>query len=349
MTAGSALCVGPVAVDLVVEGFAPSDPARLARWTGPATVRTLAAGSIGYAAQSLTALGRRARLVTCVGDDALGHEAIGQWSSSGIPVDGVVVQPGETGLAIYLRLFGDSKRPMVFRAAEFDPWPVTIELERPEPPDVVVVSGALHFPHFAAAHLETLLRAARNHAIPVVLDPQFAAEDRDQPWIREFAGILAHTDVLCCDEREGAQLFGSADASDIIERAHDAGCRVVIVKREHLGAVLDDGRERIYQRAISLGSGIGSTIGSGDAFLAGVTSALLDGGSLADLARWGTAVATVAITAPDGIRGITIEAVTRTLPQVPAPQALHVSRSSAGRSNRGEPASHSPQTGESTS
>lgn len=343
---GTALCVGPVAVDLVVEGFAPSDPARLARWTGPATVRTLAAGSIGYAAQSLTALGRRARLVTCVGDDALGQEAIAQWASAGIPVDGVVVQPGETGLAIYLRLFGDSKRPMVFRAAEFDPWPAAIELDVPERPDVVVVSGALHFPQFAAAHLESLLRAARAASVPVVLDPQFAAEDRDQPWSREFAGILAHTDVLCCDEREGAQLFGSSDASDIIDRAHAAGCRVVIVKREHLGAVLDDGHQRIYQRAISLGSGIGSTIGSGDAFLAGVTSALLDGSSLAELARWGTAAATVAITAPDGIRGISLAAVTRTLAQVPAPQPLHVSRQAGHGGASG--ATAPSQTGETT-
>lgn len=325
--AGPILCVGPVALDLVVEGFAPSDPEKLLRWTGPASVRTLAAGSIGYAALSLAALGHRVRLTTSVGDDALGAEALSQWEAHGLSTSGIQVHHGETGLAIYLRLFGDSKRPMVFRAAEYPPWPEGLRLaDVEEQPSLIVMSGALHFPQYSAGQLGPLLRDARERGIPTVLDPQFAPEDREEPWSREFAEILSLTDVLCCDEREGAQLFGSADAADIIERGHAAGCRIVVVKREHLGAVVDDGTRRIYQAAVSLGSGIGSTIGSGDAFLAGLTAQLLAGGSIDEIARWGTAVATVAITNPDGIGGITGAAVEKALTRVPRPQVLRIPR-----------------------
>lgn len=327
---GYILCIGPAAVDLIVEGFAPSDPARLMKWTGPATVRTLAAGSIGYAALSLTALGWRVRLFTCVGTDALGAEAVAQWQARGLDTRDVSVERGETGLAIYLRLFGDSKRPMVFRVAEYPPWPVGMSIAAlDEKPSVIVVSGALHFPQFSLDQLAPLLREARTAGIPVVLDPQFAPEDRREPWGAEFAEVLSLTDVLCCDEREGAQLFGSSDATDIIDRAHTAGCRIVVVKREHLGTVLDDGVRRIYQPAISLGSGIGSTIGSGDAFLAGLTSRLLSGGSIDEIARWGTAVAAVAITSAEGIAGITMSAVNRALGQVPSPQPLRIPRRGA--------------------
>ncbi|CAN5556494.1 ribokinase [soil metagenome] len=327
---GPVLCIGPVAIDLVVEGFAPSDPEKLQSWTGPATVRTLAAGSIGYAALSLTALGRDVDLVSCVGDDAMGAEALAQWERHGVSTGGIQVHEGESNLAIYLRLFGDSKRPMVFRAADYPPWPESLRLtDLPRRPSLLVVSGALHFPTFSAEQLGPLLRDCRELGIPTVLDPQFAPEDREVPWSREFAEILELTDVLCCDEREGAQLFGSGDASDIIERGHAAGCRVVVVKREHLGAVLDDGVRRIYQPAVSLGGGIGSTIGSGDAFLAGLTSRMLDGAGIDEIARWATAVATLAITHPDGIRGISVDGVAAALTRVPRPQVLRIPRRTA--------------------
>jgi len=334
------LCIGPVAIDLVVEGFAPSDPDKLQSWTGPATVRTLAAGSIGYAALSLTALGREVDLVSCVGDDALGAEALAQWERHGVSTAAIQVHAGESNLAIYLRLFGDSKRPMVFRAADYPPWPESLHLDDlSRRPALAVISGALHFPAFSAPQLGPLMRECREHDIPTVLDPQFAPEDREEPWSREFAEILSLTDVLCCDEREGAQLFGSADASDIIERGHAAGCRIVVVKREHLGAVLDDGVRRIYQPAVSLGSGIGSTIGSGDAFLAGLTARMLDGVGIDEIARWATAVATVAITNPDGIGGITLDGVTAVLSRVPRAQVLRIPRPRPGA------APHNPAKG----
>lgn len=324
MIPGPVLCVGPVAVDLVVEGFAPADLDKLRTWTGPATVQTLAAGSIGYVALSLAALSLRTRLESCVGTDALGTELIERFAEAGVPTDGLRVLPGETGLAIYLRILGDSKRPMVFRAAEFEPWPATIDLDHGDEPAMLVVSGALHFPEYSAANLGPLLRACRERGIPVVLDPQFAPEHRAEPWEREFAEILSLTDLLCCDEQEGAQLFGTPDADEIIARGHAAGCRVVVVKREHLGAVLDDGVRRVYQPAVSLGSGIGSTIGSGDAFLAGLSTKLLAGAALDELARYATAVAAVAIMNPLGIRGITAAAVDAMLASVPAAQRLRI-------------------------
>lgn len=326
------LCVGPVAADLIVEGFAPSDPEKLRTWTGPATVRTLAAGSIGYVALSLAALGLRARLESAVGSDAMGAELLERFGAAGVDTSGLRMLDGDTGLAIYLRLFGESKRPMVFRAAEFDPWPSQIAIESGDPPAMLVVSGALHYPEYSARHLGALLRSCRDLGVPVVLDPQFAPEDRPEPWETEFAEILSLTDLLCCDEREGAQLFGSADADEIIARGHEAGCRVVVVKREQSGAVLDDGTRRVYQPAVALGNGIGSTIGSGDAFLAGLAARLLQGGGLEELAKWATAVAAVAIMNPLGITGITDEAVRRMLDSVPTAQRLRIPN--RGRSQR---------------
>ena len=49
--------IGPLNVDLLITGQAPTDMAELTRWAGPSNVFLCAAGSAGYIAQDLARFG----------------------------------------------------------------------------------------------------------------------------------------------------------------------------------------------------------------------------------------------------------------------------------------------------
>jgi len=316
----SVLCLGPVGIDIVMEGYAPTDPERLSTWAGPVEMRMLAAGSVGYVALALSGLDRPVTLVSTVGDDHLGHEILTQLNDAGVATENVERASGPTSVAAYLRMFGDAKRPMVFRAAGYAPWPTAstvTELLRRLEPAALIVSGALHFPDYCATEMGPVMGAARALGIPTMLDPQFPPEKRDLPWAHDLERVLRSTDVLCCDEIEGDHLFGSSDVDEIIRCARSRGIDTVIVKREHLGSVIDVADVRLYQPAVPLGGGVGSTIGSGDAFLAGYVDAFLRGESQHDAVGWATAVAAAAISNPDGVRGVTASDAARLRMSVP--------------------------------
>lgn len=322
---GSVLCLGPVGIDIVMEGYAPTDPERLSTWAGPVEMRMLAAGSIGYVALALLGLGRSVALTSTVGDDHLGAELLRQLAAADVDTADIEIAAGPTSVAAYLRMFGDAKRPMVFRAGAYDPWPASdrvISAIDDHRPSAVVISGLLHYPEYASAHLGAVAAHARARRLPVIVDPQFPPLRRSRPWADDLVELLRNTTVLCCDELEGDHLFGSSDVDEIIAAGQRHGISTVIVKREHLGSVVDDGHSRLYQAAISLGAGVGSTIGSGDAFLAGLVDALLDDEPTTALIARATATASVAITAPDGIRGVTADEARRWRALVVAPHEL---------------------------
>lgn len=314
---GEVLCIGPVAIDLDVTGDAPLHPEELREWSGIGDVGVRAAGSIGYIAQTLKSLGRSVQLLSTVGDDFFAEEAIRQFASHGVDVSEVHHARGATSLAVYLRLFRGAKRPLIVRMPVYAPWPA-----RPGPkiladPLAVVISGVLHFPEYARDTLPGLLRSYREKGIRTYLDPQFTTQLRREPWAGELAEVLGLANVLCCGDGEGEQLFGSSDVDEIISAAHGYGCETVIVKRGVKGTVVSDGSTRFEQPAAFVATLQHTTVGAGDAFLAGLVDATAAGEPLEPAIRWATATAAAWISLPyrDGIP--TREQVELALDQVP--------------------------------
>lgn len=318
----SILCLGPVGLDLFIDGYAPRDPLILESWAGPAKIDALAAGSSGYTAMACHGLGHTVRLVSSVGDDVFGRHVLSQLETHGLDVGEIEIARGQTGVAVYLRIFGDAKRPMLFQAADFPPWPTRFPLSTETGPDALVISGSLHYPEYASVHLLPVLAECKTKGITTFLDPQFSHSDLTPAQRSSFISLLGLVDVLCCDEREGGQLFGSEDANYIIDAAKKAGCSTIAVKREHLGAVIGDGNRLLYQPAVSLGGPRGSAAGSGDAFMAGLIDGLRRTDEIEDASRWATSVAATAILNPQGVRGISREMVAEMTARVPRAQRI---------------------------
>lgn len=316
-----AAVIGPVNMDLFVRGAAPLDRDTLNEWVGPSETDLLVAGSIGYTMGALARLGWSVEACSTTGDDAFGAWIRADLEARGVDCRHLVTAPGRTAIALYLMLWGGHKRPMTYRLPDFEPWP-----DPPPPldtlgplPRVLHSGGLLHFPGMWHRGLASLFRRMRGRGVLTSVDPQFPLVDTPAPWLPAVGDVLAHADVLLCDEGEACHLFAVGDAHAAIDPAHAAGPRIVAIKRGPKGAIVSDGRTIVDQPAARVDQSlVRDAVGAGDAFDAGLLDALADGLDLATAARWATATASLTLVARGGTEGIAgRDAVTAALERVP--------------------------------
>lgn len=317
-TGHRAVVIGPVNIDLFMRGQAPLDREQLNIWVGPSEVDLLVAGSVGYTVQAFERLGVHIELSTTFGDDAFGAHLKSSLEAVGVGTALSRIANGETAIAIYVLLFGGSKRPMTYRLPGFEPWPDPIALHDFDGLSLVHCGGLLHFPEMWHRSLASTFERAQAAGVMTALDPQFPLTDMPAPWLPHIEDVLPHVDVLLCDERESQSIFGVANPEAALDVARRSGPKHVVVKLGAKGALIADGRNFIHQPAVSLTPDeVRDSVGAGDAFDAGFLSALLRGSPPGDAARFATAVAAVTLSGRGGAERITAGAVAAELARVP--------------------------------
>jgi len=320
-----AAVVGPVNMDLFIRGTAPLDRDTLNGWVGPADTQLLVAGSVGYTVAVLARLGWSVEVCSTTGDDAFGAWIRAELEAQGLDCRPMAIASGQTAIAIYMMLWGGTKRPMTYRLPGFEPWPDPPPLLASDHPlpRLLHSGGLLHFPQMAGRGLAPLFERARAQGVMTSLDPQFPLVDTPAPWLPLVADVMAHADVLLCDEGEACRLFDVRSALDAIGPMHAAGPRVVAIKRGSAGAFVSDGGRVIAQPAADVDQArVVESVGAGDAFDAGLLDALTRGETLEDAARWATATASLSLGGRGGAEGVRDrEAVAGALARVPAPVA----------------------------
>jgi sugar/nucleoside kinase (ribokinase family) len=300
--------IGPTNVDLLIRGEAPLDPAELRAWVGPSDVSIVAAGSIGYTVQVMARLGLEVEVCTTVGRDPFGRLLSRMLDEAGLGTTYVAAADGDTAIAVYVLLFGGSKRPMTYRLPTFPAWPdppPVLDGRRPRP-DLVHSGGLLHFPDLYHGGLAGVFAEARTAGILTSVDPQFPLTPEEPPWSRFCDDVLAASDVLLCDEGEARAMFGVTSVEEAIEAAHRAGPRVVAIKRAAEGSIVSDGRKRLTQPAIPVPEERArETVGAGDAYDAGFLDALVRGSAIDFATRWATATAALSLMGRGGAEGVT--------------------------------------------
>lgn len=321
-----AAVIGPVNMDLFIRGSAPLDRDALNAWVGPTETDLLVAGSVGYTIGALAGLGWSVEVCSTTGDDAFGAWIRADLEGRGIDCRHLRTAAGRTAIAMYLMLWGGHKRPMTYRLPDFEPWPDPLPpLDTLRPlPRVLHSGGLLHFPRMCHRGLGPLFQRMRANGVLTSIDPQFPLVDTPAPWLPAVGDVLAHADVLLCDEGEASNLFAVADAFAAIGPAHAAGPRIVAIKRGRAGAVVSDGEQVLDQSAADVDqSQVRDAVGAGDAFDAGFLDALADGLDVAAAARWATATASLTLAGRGGAEGITDrDAVAAALERVPGSVAL---------------------------
>jgi sugar/nucleoside kinase (ribokinase family) len=286
--------VGPLNVDLLIIGEAPSSPEELARWEGPADIQMTAAGSVGYLAQDLARLGLNVGLVSCLPDDQLGAFQIDTLRRAGVDVDRVRLVPDTVGTIVaYVLLFGSRKRPLAYRLGTHEPWPLTFDaadLDYLLDARLLHCGGYLHFDAVYHGATTDLFRQARARGLITSIDTQFPSKPLAPPWVTVMDDILPYVDVLFVDEREARSLIDREDLADAAAILRDAGPATVVVKQGSEGALVFAGDTVFHQPAVQVAPLVDS-IGAGDAFDAAFLLGLLESWPLDRSARFAAVTA----------------------------------------------------------
>ena len=317
--------IGPVNMDLFLRGTAPFDRAALNEWVGPSDVQLLVAGSVGYTAQAFARLGCRVELCSTTGDDAFGAHIRKVLGEAGIDMRHSSTVPGATAIAIYMLLFGGSKRPLTVRMPGFEPWPDPLPtfIGEGSQPDLLHSGGLLHFPYMWGRTLAEAFARARAAGVRTSIDPQFPLVDTPAPWLPHIADALANADILLCDEGEARRIFDTPDLGRAIRLAHAAGPTIVAIKRGAQGSLVSDRGQPVRQPAVAVPQAqVREAVGAGDAYDAGFLDALMRGHDVTFAARFGTAVAAISLRGRGGSEAIANRAaVNQSLSAVPPAEA----------------------------
>jgi sugar/nucleoside kinase (ribokinase family) len=290
--------LGPLNIDLIIRGNAPTDIEEIRRWSDVSDVSCLAAGAAGYVSQDLKKLGNEVHLVSCIGDDPFGGVILTALSRAGIDTRHILIEEGTEGaIAIFILLFGDNKRPFTCRLPTHHGWPPALDEAARDyllDADLLHSAGYLHFPDLWDGELVALYREAKDRGLTTSLDPQFPLTPLDPPWMRILRPLVPYVDVLMVDENEALQLTGERVVEEAAEALWQAGFRTIAVKRGEKGALVKDEQRMAHNPAVAPEHFVDS-IGAGDAFDAAFLQGILDERPVEEAARMGVWAATRSI------------------------------------------------------
>ena len=274
--------IGPLNIDLLINGEGPQNWEQLPTWDGPAQMEMTAAGSVGYTVRDLARLGLSVRVVSCVPEDALGAFIVDTLRREGVDTSGVV-RAGDTlaGIGVYAMLFGSRKRPLIYRMPTHLPWPDRFdpaELDEILDARALMCGGYLHFQDMWHAQVVDLFREARQRGLLTILDPQFPLFAMQDPWIQAMDDLLPWVDLLFCDEHEARRTTASDDLDQAARLLLDHGPQTVVIKQGAQGSTVYRPGWQHRQEAVHLGDLVDS-IGAGDAFDSAFVCAWLRGWS----------------------------------------------------------------------
>jgi sugar/nucleoside kinase (ribokinase family) len=313
--------IGPLNVDLLITGQAPTRMDELLGWAGPAQgVQLCAAGSAGYIAQDLARFGLAASLVSTLADDAFGDSILTTLTRAGLDLSHVAREANTlSGIGIYMLLFGSKKRPLTYRLPTHTPWPNPITAEQRAfllgEHRHVHCAGYLHFPAMWNDDLLEIFREAKARGLTTSLDPQFVLFPVDTPWFQPIARLLEFTDLLLVDEDEARQITGEDDLARAAKFLRWKGARTVVIKRGSRGSLLAEGDAIRECPAVCVPEEeIVDTIGAGDAFDTGMVYGLLRGWEAAHSQRFATLAAASTLHGWGGTESLaSVEALEKTV------------------------------------
>lgn len=150
-----------------------------------------------------------------------------------------------------------------------------------------------------------LLVQARTKGVQISYDPNL----RPGLWpdkaemARVINDLACHADIVFPGISEGKLLTGKEDVQKIADVYHAAGVKTVVIKLGAKGAYTSSEGQSFYTEGFRV-EHVVDTVGAGDGFAVGVVSGLLEGLTLQDAVRRGTAIGALAVMAPGDNDGL---------------------------------------------
>jgi 2-dehydro-3-deoxygluconokinase len=291
--------IGPVNLDLIIRGNAPTNINELKQWADLSEVHCITAGAAGNVAQNLKKLGNEIHLVSCVADDNFGTIVLNSLKRSGIETDFITVEEGkEGGIAIYMLLFGDDKRPATFKIPTHHGWPNKFNDDMKNyllDTDLLHSSGYLHFSDLWNDSFLNLFKEAKEKGIKTSMDPQFPLKPLDPPWMKAIKSLIPYIDILMVDEGEALNLTGLNEIYEAADMLISEGFEIVAIKLGDKGVMVIDNNNEMEQIPAIQPEVIIDSIGAGDAFDAGFLQGLLEGRDIKHAGKMGIKAASMSL------------------------------------------------------
>jgi 2-dehydro-3-deoxygluconokinase len=302
--------IGPLNVDLLIRGQAPTRMEELTKWSGPSDVTLCAAGSAGYIAQDLVRFGLKTSLFSTVADDLFGDAIFRILIEAGLNCDQINREAQTlSGIGIYMLLFGSKKRPLTYRMPTHKPWPKPFgKLQKEyllEEHRHIHCAGYLHFPDMWDNEMAALFQAAKAKGLSTSLDPQFVLFPVDTPWMEPLKELLKYTDYLFLDEDEACKIANQNNLRMAVKVFQSLAPVMTVIKRGASGSILitknqitDFPAKKIPDEKIV------DSIGAGDAFDTGMLYGLLQQWSAYESQKFATLAAASTLTGCGGTESL---------------------------------------------
>lgn len=260
----------------------------------------------------VTKLGHAATWFSKVGNDELGEYLLHAIRGEGVDTSFVTTDAAApTGL-----YFKEKRRPNQNHVHYYRAGSAASKLSPEDLPNHLFSSGnILHItgitPFLSESCDETVDRAidgAREHGLMVSFDPnlrfkimQWYGEENAKERIRALA---AKSDLFLPGIDEAEWLYGTRDEQKIAARAWKDGAKDIVIKSGDSHSYYADRYKKEGRVASYMVDEVVDPIGAGDGFAAGVIAGLLEGESLEEAVRLGSAVGALVVSSPGDIEGL---------------------------------------------
>ena len=249
---------------------------------------------------TIAKLGVPARLVSEVGDDALGDTVLRTLDSVGVDLRWVRRSSLPTPATVSLVRADGARSLLHSPGASREAFSEPVEIA----PDLLAGCGRFHLANVFALpklrpHAADLLRRMREAGLATSLDTGW---DSRGEWMRTLGPCLAHTDLCFVNEDEARWLTGAEGHRQAARALREAGAATVVLKLGAYGCALftEAGETRVPGFTVP----VVDTTGAGDCFAGGFLAALQRGFPLEEAARFANAVGALSVQALGGVTGL---------------------------------------------
>ena len=273
--------IGGVQADVVVRPVTELPPPGATRLTEETSIRVGGAGA--NAALAFVETGLRVRLMGCVGEDRLGDWMRQELTDAGL-ADELAVLPGRpTGLTVALESDERDRTFLTHLGVNADWVPEMIPADALDCDNLLLCDYCVT-PGLQGDGARALLDAARSAGGRTFFDTAWDPEDFPPARGEEVRGLLSSVDVFLPNEAEACAIVGDRDVGAAARALqHDSGGWVVVKLGARGCLAVGPGGAQLSASAPVVAMAADTT-GAGDAFNAGLVTALSGGG------EWGAAI-----------------------------------------------------------
>jgi 2-dehydro-3-deoxygluconokinase len=150
-----------------------------------------------------------------------------------------------------------------------------------------------------------LIKQARAKGVPISYDPNLRPglwpDKKEMAQVVNDLACLA--DIVIPGISEGKLLTGKEGVQEIANAYHAAGVKTVVIKLGAEGAYTSSEGQQFYTPGFPV-TKVVDTVGAGDGFAVGLVSGILEGLSLQEAVRRGTAIGALAVMSPGDNDGL---------------------------------------------